>query len=395
MARLPFHADHIGSLIRPAYVSDHQKQFDQGEITAEELRIVQQTAIKEAVKKQQLNGTRALSSGEFDRKYYFSGFFEKLTGFREVSPVPWELARLSAPPIAALKKSGQQYPMAAICEGKISYDSSPYLENWLLLCNTVPQEQWGECKFTMPPACYFHLRLAPGKCYSADAYSSDEDFFADLAVAYQKEIKTLYNEGLRNLQIDDPTMAYFCSEEMRDSLRNDGVDPDELFDLYLKAHNDCIADRPEGLHVGLHICRGNFSKSVHFSEGSYEKIAERFFKVLNYDTFFLEYDNARSGGFEPLRFLPKNKNVVLGVVTTKDPVLEDSQEIKRRVLEAAKIIADGQQRSVEEVMENIGISPQCGFASVSVGAEGMTEEKMFAKLRLVRDVAKELWPDRP
>jgi methionine synthase II (cobalamin-independent) len=140
---------------------------------------------------------------------------------------------------------------------------------------------------------------------------------------------------------------------------------------------------------------GNFSKSVHFSEGSYEKIAERFFTVLNYDTFFLEYDNARSGGFEPLRFLPANKNVVLGVVTTKDPELEDPQEIKRRVLEAAKIIADGQQRSVEEVMENIGISPQCGFASVSIGAEGMTEDKMFAKLRLVRDVAKDLWPDRP
>lgn len=426
MARLPFHADHIGSLIRPDYVSDYQRQFDQGEVTAEELRLVQQTAIKETVKKQQLNGTRALSSGEFDRKYYFSGFFEKLTGFREVSPVPWDLVRLSAPPIAALKKTGQQYPMAAICESKIHYDGSPYLENWLLLRDTVPQKQWGECKFTMPPACYFHLRLAPGKCYSADAYSCDEDFFADLAVAYQKEIKTLYGEGLRQLQIDDPTMAYFCSDEMRESLRSEGVDPDKLFDLYLKAHNDCIADRPEGLHVGLHICRGkvvmaiykrrsiwsfrlrdrnsdlsfvissgNFSKSVHFSEGSYENIAERFFKVLNYDTFFLEYDNARSGGFEPLRFLPKNKNVVLGVVTTKDPALENPQEIKRRVLEAAKIIADGQQRSVEEVMENIGISPQCGFASVSVGADGMTEEKMFAKLRLVRDVAKDLWPDRP
>lgn len=140
---------------------------------------------------------------------------------------------------------------------------------------------------------------------------------------------------------------------------------------------------------------GNFSKSVHFSEGSYEKIAERFFTVLNYDTFFLEYDNARSGGFEPLRFLPKGKNVVLGVVTTKDPELEDAQEIKRRVLEAAKIIADGQQRSVEEVMENIGISPQCGFASVAIGAEGMTEEKMFAKLKLVKDIARDLWPDRP
>ncbi|KAL7898088.1 hypothetical protein HDV63DRAFT_394538 [Trichoderma sp. SZMC 28014] len=395
MTRLPFHADHIGSLIRPQIVSDAQRQFDEGKVSAEELLIVQHSVIKDIVEKQQLNGVRALSSGEFDRKYYFSGFFEKLAGFREVSPVPWELTRLSAPPMAALKKTGQQYPMAAICEGKIRYESSPYLDNWRLLRNTVPQEQWAECKFTMPPACYFHLRLAPGKCYSPEAYSSDEQFFADLAVAYQKEIQTLYDEGLRNLQIDDPTMAYFCSDEMRESLRNEGSDPDELFDLYLKAHNDCIAKRPEGLHVGLHICRGNFSKSVHFSEGSYEKIAERFFTVLNYDTFFLEYDNARSGGFEPLRFLPKGKNVVLGVVTTKDPELEDAQEIKQRVLEAAKIIADGQQRSVEEVMENIGISPQCGFASVAIGAEGMTEDKMFAKLRLVKDIAKELWPDRP
>lgn len=134
---------------------------------------------------------------------------------------------------------------------------------------------------------------------------------------------------------------------------------------------------------------------MHFSEGSYEKIAERFFKTLNYDTFFLEYDNPRSGGFEPLRFLPKNKNVVLGVVTTKDPELEKTADIKDKIHQAAKIIADGQGRSVEEAMETIGISPQCGFASVAVGAEGMTEDKMFAKLKLVKDVATELWPDRP
>lgn len=134
---------------------------------------------------------------------------------------------------------------------------------------------------------------------------------------------------------------------------------------------------------------------MHFSEGSYEAIAERFFKTLNYDTFYLEYDDVRSGGFEPLRYLPQHKNVVLGVVTTKDPALEDAATLKQRVREAAQIIAQGQGRSVEEAMENIGISPQCGFASVAVGAEGMTEEKMFAKLKLVQDVAKELWPDRP
>ena len=134
---------------------------------------------------------------------------------------------------------------------------------------------------------------------------------------------------------------------------------------------------------------------MHFSEGSYEAIAEKFFQTLNYDTFYLEYDSPRAGGFEPLRFLPKGKNVVLGVVTTKSPELEDPEAMKKKVLQAADIIAQGQGRSREEAMESIGISPQCGFASTAVGAEGMTEEKMFAKLKLVRDVARELWPDRP
>jgi methionine synthase II (cobalamin-independent) len=139
---------------------------------------------------------------------------------------------------------------------------------------------------------------------------------------------------------------------------------------------------------------GNFSKSIHFSEGSYEAIAERFFKTLEYDTFYLEYDSPRAGGFEPLRFLPRDKNVVLGVVTTKSPELEDMEEMKQKILQAADIIAKGQGRTREEAMENIGISPQCGFASTAVGAEGMTEERMFEKLKLVQDLAKVLWPSR-
>ncbi|KAH7311581.1 hypothetical protein B0I35DRAFT_438379 [Stachybotrys elegans] len=394
-AKLPFHADHIGSLIRPEALAKAQDAADAGTLSAEELRAVQKDAIADIVKKQQAHGVRCLCSGEFDRKYYFSGLFEKLGGFREVSPVPWELTRLSAPPIAALKKAGKQYPMAAVCESKISYESSVYLDNWKMLCDTLPQDQWAECKFTMPPPCYFHLRLAPGKSYNTDVYKTDDEFFADLAQVYQKEFKALYDEGLRNIQIDDPTLAYFCSDDMLEALRADGIDPDQLFESYLKAHNDCIANRPADLHVGLHICRGNFSKSMHFSEGSYEKIAARFFTTLNYDTFFLEYDNPRSGGFEPLRFLPAHKNVVLGVVTTKDPALEDAEVIKTRVREAAQVIANGQGRSVDEAMQTIGISPQCGFASVAVGADGMTEDKMFAKLKLVKDVASELWPDRP
>lgn len=257
--KLPFHADHIGSFIRPDSLSQTQQQADAGQIPPTELKAAQRAAIQDIVEKQQKNGVRALCSGEFDRKYYFSGFFENLGGFREVDPVPWELARLSAPPIAALKKAGKQYPMAALCEGKIEYKQSPYLENWKMLRDCVPKEQWGECKFTMPPPCYFHLRLASGKCYSPDAYLNDEEFFADLASAYRKELRTLYEEGLRNVQIDDPTLAYFCSDEMLQALRDEGVDPDKLFDTYLKAHNDCIADRPEDLHVGLHICRGEFN----------------------------------------------------------------------------------------------------------------------------------------
>lgn len=165
--------------------------------------------------------------------------------------------------------------------------------------------------------------------------------------------------------------------------------------MFVEVSSDLSFTRTPKWYVDANGLVGNFSKSMHFSEGSYEKIAARFFTALNYDTFFLEYDDPRSGGFEPLRFLPKDKNVVLGVVTTKSPELENRELIKQRVREAAKIIARGQGRTVEEVMENIGISPQCGFASVAVGAEGMTEERMFAKLELVRDVARELWPDRP
>lgn len=254
--RIPFHADHIGSLIRPEALSKTQQQADKGEASPSDLAQVQQSAINDIVQKQLSHNVYTLTSGEFDRKYYFSGFFEKLGGFREVSPVPWDLARLSAPPIAALKKAGQQYMMAAVCEEKIRYEKSPYLENWRMLKKAVPDSQWKDCKFTMPPPCYFHLRLAAGKCYSKDAYTSDEDFFADLAGAYRKELKTLYDDGLRNLQIDDPTLAYFCSDEMLEALKKDGDDPDELFESYLKAHNDCIADRPKDLHVGLHVCRG-------------------------------------------------------------------------------------------------------------------------------------------
>ncbi|KAF4556771.1 Cobalamin-independent synthase-like protein [Elsinoe fawcettii] len=395
MAPLPFHAEHIGSLLRPDDLQIAKQAYKEGKLSEADLTTAEQKAVKYIVSKQQSLGIRPLVSGEYDRAVYFSGFFEKLAGFKEVGEdAPWDIYRLSAPPIKALKDAGLKYPMAAVCTGKIKYEKSPYLDKWLYLRSLLPESQWGEAKFTMPPACYFHLRLAPGSIYPTDVYD-DEGYFADLAKAYQQEFKTLHSHGLKSVQIDDPTLAYFCSSAMTESLKNDGVDPDKLFELYLKAHNQCLEGRPEGLHVGLHICRGNFSKSMHFSEGSYEAIAEKFFKTLNYDTFYLEYDTDRAGGFEPLRFLPKGKNVVLGVVSTKVPQLEDPAKMKEKVLKAADVIAQGQGISREEALQSIGISPQCGFASTGVGNKDVTEDDMFRKLKLVKDVANEIWPDRP
>ncbi|GAB7340702.1 hypothetical protein MBLNU457_7089t1 [Dothideomycetes sp. NU457] len=393
--RLPFHGEHIGSLLRPDYLQEAKADHKAGKISDSQLEEAEHKAIKHIVSRQQEAGVRPICSGEYDRMVYFSGFFEKLGGFEEYGEdAPWDIYRLSAPPIKALKEAGLRYPMAAVCTGKIEYKESPYLKHWEYLKTQVPESQWGECKFTMPPPPYFHLRLAEGKCYPKEVYGSDEEFFRDLAKAYQQEFQTLHKAGLKSVQLDDPTLAYFCSKDMLESLKKDGVDPDKLFDTYLKAHNMALENRPEGLHVGLHICRGNFSKSMHFSEGSYEAIAERFFKTLNYDTFYLEYDNPRSGGFEPLRFLPSNKNVVLGVVSTKVPEMEDKTEMKNKILQAADIIAKGQGKTREEALQQIGISPQCGFASVGIGGQGMNEEVMFKKLKLVQDVASEIWPDR-
>ena len=254
--KLSFHGEHIGSLLRPEALQKAQAQAAAHEISLNQLLQSEHEAISYIVSRQQELGIRSICSGEYDRKVYFGGFFEKLQGFQEVVDPPWDLYRLSAPPIAMLKKAGLKFPMTVVCTGKIKHVKSPYLEQWKYLRSCVPREQWGDCKFTMPPAPFFHLRLAPGKMYSEDAYTNDEDFFADLAMAYQKEFKTLYDEGLRNIQIDDPTLAYFCSQEMLEGLRKDGEDPDKLFDQYLKAHNDCLKGRPEGLQVGLHICRG-------------------------------------------------------------------------------------------------------------------------------------------
>jgi len=169
---------------------------------------------------------------------------------------------------------------------------------------------------------------------------------------------------------------------------------DDLLDKYIKLYNDCLAKRPADMHVGVHLCRGNFVNSRHFSEGGYDRIAVKLFKELNVDTYYLEYDTPRAGGFEPLRELPKHKNVILGVVTSKFPQLEDKEEMKKRIFAAAEFIAQGNNETVEESLKRVGVSPQCGFASHSSG-NAIDHDSMIAKLKLVREIANDIWPGEP
>jgi methionine synthase II (cobalamin-independent) len=258
----------------------------------------------------------------------------------------------------------------------------------------------------------YHLRYKTGKAYPKDVYANDQEYFADIAKAYQTELQILYDAGLRNAQVDDPNLACtripslhtskltchldFCSEKMLDGWAADKSNTqtaDELFDSYIAFYNNCFK-RPADMHLGIHLCRGNFVNSRHFSEGGYDRIATKLFQHLNVSTYYLEYDTPRAGGFEPLKALPKDKFVVLGVVTSKFPELEDKKEMVDRVLKAAEFVAEGSGESRETALQRIGVSPQCGFASHSEG-NLLTYDDMVEKLKLVRAIADEVWPGEP
>lgn len=227
-------------------------------------------------------------------------------------------------------------------------------------------------------------------------YENDDEYFADLAKAYQTELKILYDAGLRNAQIDDPNLAYFCSESMLEGWKKDPENfqtADEQLDAYIKFYNACVV-REKDFHMGIHLCRGNYMGSKHFSEGAYDRIASKLFQDLDVSTYYLEYDTPRAGGFEPLKHLPTNKNVVLGVVTSKFPELEDKQEMIDRVYKAAAFMAEGSGQTVEEALQRISVSPQCGFASHAEG-NSLTADDMKNKLLLVRSIADAIWPGEP
>ncbi|RAH65467.1 cobalamin-independent methionine synthase II family protein [Aspergillus aculeatinus CBS 121060] len=395
-----FRAEQIGSLLRPdelvaARAAAGQLVSYTTEPVPDALRKITEDAIARVVEQQLQRKVRPIMSGEYERTIYYSGFFERLHGFKIVPDVPVPAGlRNGLPVVNVMLRNGMTAREAVIAVDKIRYAESPYLADWEYLRSLVPPAAWKECKVTIPPITWQHLQLRAGTAFTdRSPYTTDKEYFADLAQAYAQELRTLYDAGLRSIQVDDPQLLYFVTDEFRSGCRADGIDPDELLELYIWAHNQCLVGRPADLHVGIHLCRGNMPGSTHIISGSYERIARRLFTGLDFDTFYLEYDTERAGDFQPLRYLPVDKNVVLGVVSTKSPEMESLDELEARVYAAADVIAQGQGRSRQQVLDTtLGVSPQCGFSSISRGRGiGMTDEKMWEKLQLVQNLAERIW----
>lgn len=387
-----FRNDQIGSLLRPESLIEARKQ-QQGiysEDRTDELQNLTKLAISGAVKKQLELGIRPIVSDEYERTIFYSGFFENLEGIecRTDLRVPKDV-RPSLPTWDFYAKIGRTTREACVATGKIRHVASPNMGGWELLKEATPAEHWKHCKVSVPAITWEHLQLPKNGAFAPGVYASDREYFADLAAAYRKEIRELYDAGLRSIQMDNPNLSFFIFDGFLDGLRRDDVDPDELMDLYVWAHNEAIRDRPEDMHVGIHICKGNWGKG--FIQGSYEKIGAKVLARLNHDTFYLEFDDL-DVSFEGLKFIPRGKSVVLGQVTTKSPELEDLEVLVRRVHEAAEVIAEGQGRTAVGVLaDTLGVSPQCGFSSMETMRRVGTEENMWKKLVLVRDVAHKIW----
>ncbi|EPQ60557.1 UROD/MetE-like protein [Gloeophyllum trabeum ATCC 11539] len=389
----PFRADHIGSLKRPDYLLAKRAEYDAGKCTAQDLKPLEDKAINDIVQMQREVGIKSITDGEFRRHMFFDGVFDNLEGMKYIPDVPLHMFMDYVPDVPAFKKLAEgKGGTSHICVGKLRRTKPFYKDQFEYLKSITKPEEHRNLKITVCAPEWFHLRHGP-YAYDKNVYSNDDEYFADIAQAYREEIKDLYALGCRNIQFDDPLLCYFCAESMIKGMTEAGVDHEALLNTYVRVYNDCLRDRPADMTIGLHLCRGNFRDGRHFSEGGYDRIAVKLFNEIDVDCYYLEYDTERAGTFEPLKFLPKNKVVILGLITSKFPQLEDKEELKKRVHEAAVTIAEGtEKRSKEEALNQLCISPQCGFASHAEGNR-VSSEDMRKKLTLTVETAKEIWSD--
>ncbi|GAA5898648.1 cobalamin-independent methionine synthase II family protein [Sporobolomyces salmoneus] len=383
-------AEHIGSLKRPIDLLEKREQFDQGKCTAEELRQVEDRAIRDVVGMQQKNGIKCCTDGEFRRHMFFDGFHNNLDGMVVIPEPTRDLFKFYVPDVKGFFESHAEKPAATmVCKSKLVRTKPMYRPEFEYTASCVKPEQVKSIKLTLAAPQWFHLRHGE-HAYPKSVYANDAEYFADIAKAYREELADLYSAGCRNVQFDDPLLAYFCSEDMLEGMKAEGVESEPLLDAYIKLYNDCVRDVPEDMVIGLHLCRGNFKDGLHFSSGGYDRISRKLFNELNAKVYYLEYDTERAGGFEPLADLPMNKSVVLGILSSKLPELESEDSVIERIHKAADFVAKGSNSTREEALSRLALSAQCGYSSHSIGNRvGYAEVE--AKLALTVSVAQKVW----
>src|ERR1700753_1647558 len=365
----PFRADHVGSLLRPRRLLDARENLIKGSITAAELRTIEDEEIVKAVEMQRAAGLQSAPHGGFPHSAWHMDFIYQLGGIEKIES-DIEVHFRNADGTVDFK------PAAIAVNEKVSLENPIFAEDFTFLQSVVSDGVTP--KLTIPSPNMVHYRSGRA-ALNPDVYPDLEPFWADLATAYAAEVKALAELGCTNLQLDDPTLASLNDPSQREALTARGEDTPHLLETYVANINNALAGRPQGLTVTTHLCRGNF-RSSWAAEGSYDYVAETLFGALEVDGFFLEYDDARSGGFEPLRFVPPGKLVVLGLVTTKRGELESRDELLRRIEEATRYIP----------IEQLCLSPQCGFSS-TVEGNTLTHDEQAAKLELVVETADAVW----
>jgi 5-methyltetrahydropteroyltriglutamate--homocysteine methyltransferase len=360
----PYRADHVGSFLRTQPIKEAREKREKGQIGEAELKAVEDREIEKLIKKQEEVGLQLATDGEFRRSWWHFDFYGMLDGV--------EIYELDH----GIQFQGvQTKPRSIRVKGKLGFSSHPMLEHFKF----VKAHTKVTPKMCIPSPTVMHFRLEPGAVLKS-AYPDRDAIFDDLAKTYRQAVKGFYDAGCRYLQFDDTAWAYLCSDVEMKKAKDRGMNVATLADDYTRVINKSLEGKPADMTITTHVCRGNF-RSTFISSGGYEPIAERMLGQCNYDGYFLEYDTDRAGGFEPLRFLPKGKKiVVVGLITSKSGTLEKKDDVKRRLQEAAKFAP----------LDQLALSPQCGFASTEEG-NVLTEEQQWAKMREVVELAEEVW----
>jgi 5-methyltetrahydropteroyltriglutamate--homocysteine methyltransferase len=360
----PFRADHVGSLLRTAPLKEARARRERGEITADELKAVEDREIEGIIRKQEQAGLKSITDGEFRRAFWNYDFLGKLDGVE---------AYLGERKIHF--QGRQPRPMMLRVTGKLgSYSPHPMIEHFKFLQSHTRQTP----KMTIPSPSSLHFRYGRS-AVPEQIYPDMADFYRDLGQSYRKAVRAFADAGCRYLQLDEVNFTYLCDPKLRQTVADRGEDPEKLPHIYADLINAAILDIPADMTIAMHLCRGNF-QSTFVASGGYEPVAEILFNDTKVHAYFMEYDSDRAGGFEPLRFVPKGKTVVLGLVTSKSGTLESKDELKRRIDEASKFIA----------LDQLCLSPQCGFASTEEG-NILAEDEQWAKLRMIVELADEVW----